>query len=94
MEKQELIEKLSAPFIDGKEVKAILIQVLLLSKSKARKTYHGMREKYIKEAKERKVIVFGTQLPTNFTLTYLESMGVSKEYILTKATEDLKNEVR
>lgn len=94
MERQKLIEKLSAPFIDGKEVKALLIKVLLLSESKARKTYHGMREKYIKESKERKVIIFGSQLPTSFALTYLESMGVSKEYILSRVTEDMKNEIR
>ncbi len=74
-----MIEIFNKPFIEGVKIKKFLTDILGFPKSKARNVYHDMREKYVSEAKSKKVIVFGNQLPTNFTLAYLEAMGVSKE---------------
>ncbi len=81
MEKQELQKKFERPFIDGKVIKEVLTNVLEVSDSKARSIYHAMREKYTNEATEKSVIVFGTQIPTDFALNYLAAIGISKEYI-------------
>ena len=86
MERQELQKKLEKPFLEGKEIKNLLISVLTVSDSQSRSIYHDMRNKYVREAKAKDVIVFGTQIPTSFALDYFQKMGITKDYLLSKVS--------
>lgn len=86
MKREQMLKIVSAPFIDGVDLRLILTKVLDLSPSRARNLYHDMREKYTKEAKAKDVIVFGKQIPTSFALDYFQRIGITKDYLLSKVS--------
>ncbi|MCR5764642.1 MAG: hypothetical protein K6G09_01565 [Treponema sp.] len=85
MEREEMLKKFNKPFIEGVEIKRLLTHILIIPNSRARAIYHDMRKKYQEDAESKNVIIFGNQVPTQFALNYLEALGLSKEYLLSKS---------